>query len=119
MPNGRGSLDCCYCVHFEGTGYPDGHGEERRCHFHQTVLPKATADYLNRICCHFDPNETYELHNGLGQFAPLVRRFAWFGVDLEPGVLYEYSYPHPPSIAQLKVLRIPDYENDTWQTPTD
>jgi hypothetical protein len=29
MPNGKGSLDCSYCVHFDGTGYPDGHAEER------------------------------------------------------------------------------------------
>src|SRR6266566_6668468 len=110
MPNGKGVLDCSYCVHFEGKGYPDGHYEERRCRFHETVLPKTKLPYHNRICCNFEPNDTYRQHEGLRDFIPLPRKFAWFGEDLEPGVLYEFSQYHPPGITALAVLRVPDYQ---------
>lgn len=119
MPNGKGSLDCCYCVHFDGSGYPDGHGEERFCSFHQVVLPKAKINYNNRVCCHFEPNQAYHQHVGLRQFFPLARRFAWFGIDLEPGVLYEFCYNQPPGITKSAVLRIPDYQNNSWMKPSD
>src|SRR6266446_229331 len=117
MPNGKGSLDCSYCIHFDGTGYPDGHAEERLCRFHQTVLPKPKLAYHNRICGNFEPNESYGQHGSLGQFFTLARRFAWFGTDLEPGVLYEFSYNHPPGITVSAVLRIPDYQNGAWKKP--
>ena len=118
MPNGKGSLDCCYCIHFDATGYPDGHGEERLCRFHQTVVPKARVESNNRICGNFKPNGLYDAHSPLEQFFPLARRFAWFGVDLEPGVLYEFSYNHPPGITKSAVLRIPDYQRNGWTKPT-
>jgi hypothetical protein len=114
MPNGKGSLDCSYCVHFDAMGYPDGHGEERLCRFHQTVLPKAKVEPNNRICGNFEPSELYYAHNPSRQFFTLARRFAWFGIDLEPGVLYEFCYNEPPKIRKSAVLRIPDYQNRTW-----
>jgi len=117
MPNGKGSLDCSYCKYFDGQGYPDGCHEERLCRFHETVLPQPKLPYHNRICGHFEPNESYWEHTPLRRFFTLARRFAWFGTDLEPGVLYEFSYNHLPGITPLKVLRIPDYHNDTWKKP--
>jgi hypothetical protein len=119
MPNGKGTLDCSYCVHFQGKGYPDGCHEERRCRYHNSVLPKPKLPYHNRICCHFEPNEMYWEHNPLREFIPLLRRFAWFGADLEPGVLYEFSYNHPPGITPLAVLRVPDYQNRGWKKPSE
>jgi hypothetical protein len=118
MPNGKGSLDCSYCVHFDAKGYPDGHGEARLCRFHQTVLPKAKVESNNRICGNFEPSELYFAHNPLRQFFPLARRFAWFGIDLEPGVLYEYCYNQPSGITKSAVLRVPDYHHDNWTKPT-
>ena len=117
MPNGKGTLDCCYCVHFDSDGYPGGHGEERLCRFHQTMLPKAKADYKNRLCGNFEPSELYFAHNPLRQYFTLARRFAWFGKDLEAGVLYEFGYNDPPGITKLAVLRIPDFDNGTWKRP--
>jgi hypothetical protein len=114
MPNGKGSIDCSYCVHFDGEGYPDGWTEERRCKFHQTMLPKPSSEHLNRFCCHFEPNQTYCEDNLGMQFFPVVRRFAWFGIDLEPGVLYEFPYPAPHEAKKLAVLRIPDFQNIRW-----
>ena len=119
MPNGKGSLDCCYCVHFDRSqGYPDGFGEERMCHFHETVLPKAKVEHNNRICCHFEPNEGYWRDNPSHRFNTVARRFAWFGTNMEPGVLFEFCYNDPPGITKTAVLRIPDYHNDTWKKPT-
>src|ERR1043166_4750918 len=117
MPNGKGSLDCCYCVHFDAQGYPDGHGEERLCRFHGVRLPKAKVEYHNRLCGNFEPNELYFAHNPLRQYFPLARRFAWFGKDLEPGVLYEFAYNDPPGISKSAVLREPDYERHGWKKP--
>jgi hypothetical protein len=118
MPNGKGSLDCCYCAHCDAKGYPDGFSEERLCRFHETLLPKPKVTSYNRICGNFEPNDLFRAHNrGLGQLITLARRFAWFGTDLEPGVLYEFSYNHPPGITKSAVLRIPDYHNNTWTKP--
>ena len=43
MPNGRGKIDCIYCVHFDAQfdakGYTYGKGEERACGYHQ-VIPR-------------------------------------------------------------------------------
>lgn len=116
MPNGKGSLDCCYCVHFDGT-YPEGHGQERLCRFHQTIVPKGKDPTNNRLCGNFTANEIYYAHETWHQFFPLARRFAWFGIDLEPGVLYEFCYNVPKEIVKSAVLRIPDYHNGTWKMP--
>lgn len=117
MPNGKGSLDCSYCVHFDAPGYPEGHGEERLCRFHETVLPKPKAEYKNRICANFEPSELYFAHNPSRQFFTLARRFARFGIDLEAGVLYEFGYNQPENITKTAVLRIPDFQNRTWKKP--
>ena len=117
MPNGKGSLDCSYCVHFGGRSYPNDFGEERLCRFHETILPKPIAESNSRICGNFEPNEDYDADNPNAQFCTLARRFAWFGIDLEPGVLYEFCYNEPPKIAKSAVLRIPDYQNGGWRKP--
>jgi hypothetical protein len=111
-------LDCCYCTHFDGAAYPDGHAEERLCRFHETVLPKPNVEFNNRICGNFQPSDLYFTHNPLRQFATGARRFAWFGADLEPGVLYEFSYNDPLGVTKSAVLRVPDYQNDTWAKPS-
>jgi hypothetical protein len=121
MPNGRGKLDCIYCVHFDAQfdakGYTYGKGEERACAYHQVILPKPKDESNNRICGNFAPNGLWYRDNKYLEFFTLVRQFAWFGIDLEPGVLYEYSYNDPPGMIKLAVLRIPDYEHPHWTKP--
>jgi len=97
---------------------PTGHAEERFCRFHEVVLPKPKVEFHNRICGNFEPSEIYSAHNPLRQFVTVAKRFAWFGADLEPGILYEFSYNEPPGIAKSVVLRVPDYQNDTWTKPS-
>ena len=50
MPNGKGSLECCYCVHWQGEyqGY-DGAYEEGFCGFHQNTLPSTIYQKGNRM----------------------------------------------------------------------
>jgi hypothetical protein len=119
MPNGKGSLDCSYCAHFDGGGYPDGFGEQRLCRFHETILPKAKTESNNRICGNFEPGDAYRAYISRHQFITTARRFAWFGIDLEPGVLYEFCYNEPPKITKSAVLRIPDYQNLSWRKPSN
>ena len=115
MPNGKGTIDCCYCKHFGGNrGYPDGHGQSALCHYHGVTLPAPTPEYLNRICCHFEPDESYWRHNAF--WIPPARRFAWFGRDLQPGVLYMFGYNTPDKIEREVVLREPDYQAGGWKT---
>jgi len=113
MPNGRGSIDCCYCKHFGGArGYPDGFGESARCEYHEVTLPASGTESLNRICCHFEPDDTYWRDNFV--WTPPARRFSWFPRDLLPGVLYMFSYNTPNKIEREIVLREPDYERGDW-----
>ncbi len=108
MPNGKGSIDCCYCKHFGGPrGYPDGYGEPARCEYHGVVLPSPAPDSLNRICCHFEPDDTYWRHNQ--SWSPPARRFTWFRHDFAAGVLYYFGYNTPDRIERQVVLRVPDY----------
>ena len=116
MPNGRGTIDCCYCKHFGGPrGYPDGYNESALCQYHGVLLPTSTNGWLNRICCHFEPDDSYWHHNAF--WMPPARRFSWFERDLEAGVLYFFSYNTPNKIKHQVVLREPDYPARRWKEP--
>src|SRR5262245_35691003 len=112
MGNGRGKIDCAYCVHFGGT---EPH-ERADCRFHGAPLPRSD---LNRVCCHFEASARLGEESGArARFAPVARQFGWFGADLEPGVLYEFPYNDPPAIEKLAVLREPDYSAWDWKPPS-
>ena len=109
---GEERSDCVYCTHFVGK---DQH-EAAECRFHAASLP---ASQLNRICCHFEASPLLLEESGARSlFAPVARQFGWFGADVEPGVLYEFSYNDPPSIKRLVVLREPDYAAYRWKPPS-
>ena len=98
MPNGKGTLDGSYCIYFNKTdGYPTDFGKQKECRYHKTKLPKPKNEHNNRICCHFEPNKAYEKHNSF-IWTTLARRFAWFGIDMNPGTLYEFPYNEPSDI---------------------
>gem|GEM_PF-102133 len=116
MGNGRGKLDCSYCLHFQSEGYPDGFGERRMCLFHEQFLPAARVKHHHRICAHFLSDMDFKrrcAYDGMTE----ARRFAWFGIDLKPGVLYEFGYNNPEGIETSAVLRI--MEGGKWRTPTN
>ena len=103
MPNGKGQMDCCYCVHWqnEWDGY-DGAYEQGFCTLYQAEIPSTLPDWIHRICVDFAPNryfEKYLIPNSLPQ------RFAWFGIELQKGVLYGFHYNAPTEIKRLKELQ--------------
>ena len=116
MANGRGTIDCCYCRHFGGAkGYPDGLGRAAKCNYHEMNLPEPEPSHLNRICCHFEPDDTYWRDNPY--WIPPARRFSWFHEDLKPGVLYFFRYNSPEKIVSSLVLREPNHNEGKWGEP--
>ncbi len=61
MPNGRGKIDCIYCVHFDAQFEAKLHlcqgGASLR--LHQVLLPKPKDESNNRICGNFSPNGSW------------------------------------------------------------
>jgi len=119
MPNGKGFLDCRYCVFawpLDGK-WPLLFGSRTRCMFHQSDLPSVTAPGHHRFCVHFQPSELFFSESPLTMFRPIAAQFARLGAELAPGVLYEFNhYSKPPqTVQQLAVLRIPDYQDRCWK----
>jgi hypothetical protein len=102
VANGKGSLTCLHC---RFRAYP-------RCQYHDVVLPEG-RNGCSTICVNFESSDVYWEHKG--PHCPPARRFAWFGCDLEPGVLYEFFYNAPEAMTKLAVLRTPDYESGSWK----
>jgi hypothetical protein len=102
MPNGKGQIDCCYCIHFrskyEGS---DAMYDEGFCKFHRSEIPSTLSSWNHRICVDFEPNKFFE--NYL-QYNSLEQRFNWFGKELTKNVLYEFHYNDLNGIRKLKDL---------------
>src|SRR6185312_16336000 len=102
MPNGKGSLECCYCAHWRGEhrGY-DGAYEEGFCMYHRSALPSTLSSWGHRICSSFKPDPSYE------RDSPTIsaeQRFSWFDEKLEDGILYVFPYNQPATIEVMKEL---------------
>ena len=117
MANGRGSLECCYCIHYNGywSGYDAVH-EAGYCLHHDAVLPSTVRTQLNRICRDFEPNDAYWAHHpeheldGIAQRMNPARQFSWFGTELRSGILYVFDYPAANAVREYKSL---DPETDS------
>ncbi len=100
MPNGKGQLDCCYCVHFESkyegsdAMYDDGF-----CEFHKAEIPSLLPEWIHRICIDFEANNSFEKYL---QYNSLEQRFEWFGKELEENALY--GFQNYEDIKKLKDL---------------
>lgn len=102
MPNGKGQIDCCYCVHFEGKYEgSDAMYDEGFCKFHKSEIPSTLPEWNHRICSDFEANKFFEKYL---QYNPLEQRFEWFGIELEKNVLYEFPYHDHKGIKKLKDL---------------
>ena len=102
MPNGKGSLECCYCTHWRGEyrGY-DGAYEEGFCAYFRSALPATLDSWTHRICSEFTADPSYEIDSH--GIAP-EERFSWFGMELKQGVLYGFCYNQPGALEELKDL---------------
>jgi hypothetical protein len=102
MPDGKGQIDCCYCVHFrseyEGS---DAMYDEGFCKFHETLIPSTLPDWNHRICVDFESDESFEKYLS---YNPLEERFEWFEKELDKNVLYEFHYNDYKNIKKLKDL---------------
>ena len=117
MPNGKGTLECGYCKHLKTEDdSPAFWSADGLCTFHQIKLPPFNN---NRICCNFEPNQTYHQEDLIPEFFPIARKFACFGIDMQPGTLYSFPYNHPPSIEEIAVLRKADYKKNRWRNIDD
>lgn len=104
MPNGKGQIDCCYCVHFESESEYEGADaiyEKGFCTFHKSEIPSTLPEWNHRICKDIEPNEFFEKYL---QHNPLEQRFEWFERELEKDVLYEFPYNDHNAIKKLKDL---------------
>ena len=102
MPNGKGSLECCYCAHWRGAhrGY-DGAYEEGFCAYHRSALPSTLSSWGHRVCSSFNPDPSYE------RDSPNIsaeQRFSWFGTKLKEGILYVFPYNQPGDIEEMTKL---------------
>jgi len=102
MPNGKGSLECCYCIHWRGAyrGY-DGAYEEGFCAYHNSELPSTLSSWGHRICSTFEPDSSYERDS---PSISVEERFTWFGMKLADGILYVFHYNQPYVIEEIKKL---------------
>lgn len=102
MPNGKGQIDCCYCVYFESEYEgSDAMYDEGFCKFHKSEIPSTLPQWNHRICAAFETNVFFEKYL---KYNPLRERFEWFGKELEHEVLYEFQYNDHKSIKKLKDL---------------
>lgn len=102
MPNGRGQIDCSYCVYWQGE-YEGGDGvcEKGFCKLHKSEIPSTLTDGSHRVCKDFEPNRFFEKYI---QYNSLEERFKGFERGLEKNVLYKFPYNAPYLIEKLKDL---------------
>jgi len=102
MPNGKGQIDCCYCVHFQGEYEgSDEMYDEGYCKLHKSDIPSTLPNWNHRLCTEIELNKHFEKyipHN------PLEKLFERFEKQLEENVLYEFPYNVPSAITKLKDL---------------
>ena len=118
MPNGKGFIDCYYCVYASPVddSWPFLMGSRVKCLYHQQELPNPKEEGNHRFCLSIQANETwYADQNGMHIFSPFLRQVARFGVELEPGMLYEFQMHITESLKPLALLREPDYQNRSWK----
>jgi hypothetical protein len=102
MPNGKGSLECCYCIHWRGEwqGY-DGAYEAGFCDQHKVKIPSTLEHWGHRVCHDFSPNKSFEKDSPIS----VEERFSWFTTELKHGILYEFNYSSPREVKELMDLR--------------
>lgn len=64
MANGKGHLDCCYCIHWQGEyeGY-DAAYEKGFCGLFKSEIPETLPSWTHRICIDFKPAESFKFYS--------------------------------------------------------
>lgn len=121
MPNGKGFVDCSYCVHWRGLVRPyspdTGPGV---CKLHRARIPEAgIGDH--RLCTVFTPTKEYRdllksyvLGDGTVWSLPLAARLRQVG-RLADGFLYAFSCTNP--FATRRVMKFQLSNSEAVMTP--
>jgi hypothetical protein len=114
MPNGKGFIECSYCVFWRGdrTFVPDNMAIGL-CSYHHMRIP--AIPLAERVCAAFKPGYYYRLHNAYSyfwrgryySFSFYHTKRRMFPRGLAHGFLYAYSYPNPPRTVR-RVMRLSD-----------
>ena len=125
MPNGRGAIDCSYCVYWRGLPRPyspdTGPGV---CVWHRMRIPQFGSEH--RVCRIFKPTTEYRRliscyvsAEGHVYHWPLAQRMHEFGF-LAFGYLYTFCYNDPPGRNRAMRLtnRLPNASLQLKSAPT-
>jgi hypothetical protein len=117
MPNGRGQIDCCYCLHWsteeEEWGYASGR-YDGKCNCWDVAIPRHLTTN-HRFCLDFVPNKYFAEDNGVGhpefdtgseeQIARArLRAVLLLKPELRLGLLYHYPNHELENAAELMKL---------------
>ena len=125
MPNGKGSLDCCYCLHWSIDEEEWGYGSGRydgQCNCWDVAIPRSVTSE-HRFCLDFTPSKYFGEDNGAGHpdeprsttelAQGRLKAFMQIKPDMEIGVLYHYPYHEREKITELMRLDgPPPYHHD-------
>lgn len=117
MPNGKGQIDCCYCLHWECSEEEWGYGSGRydgKCNCWDVAIPRSLTEE-HRFCLDFTPSKYFGEDNGAGLPEIETRSAEEVGRDrlteymalkpgMEIGVLYHYRDHRPETISELMRL---------------
>ena len=118
MPNGKGEIDCRYCVYAwpANDNWQVIFGSDINCLYHQQKIPKPSTGHEHRFCSNVHANELwFSEQGGMHIYWNFLVQAARFGAELEPGMLYEYSEQSAKGLKPLKRLRVPDFDNRKWK----
>ena len=114
MPNGKGSLECSYCLHWQALDGDRGHFyayQDGRCTLHNVGIPGSLPEWIHRVCTDFSPSDEFAADNHVGEFSPsrdvgevVAWRLSWLGADIEPDTLYGFHYNDPSNRWVIKAL---------------
>lgn len=118
MPNGKGQIDCGYCLHWacseEEWGYGSG-AYDGVCNCWDVAIPR-TLTKQHRFCLDFMPSKYFGEDNGVGHPEEPDKRstdeiardrlteYMQLKPGMEIGVLYHYQDHAPDTIAPLMRL---------------
>lgn len=125
MPNGRGLMDCCYCLHWSIKEEEWGYGSGRydgQCTCWDVAIPRSLTQQ-HRFCLDFTPSKYFGEDNGVGRPGETrsteeigrdcLRKCLQVKPDMQIGVLYHAPYGEPKKISEL--IRLDERPENSYE----
>lgn len=124
MANGRGKIDCCYCLHWsikeEEWGYASGR-YDGRCNCWDVEIPRSLTS-SHRFCLDFTPSKYFGEDNGAGHPGETrsteeiaqerLRSYLQTNPEMEIGVCYRLDYDPQGEMNVIRALmRLDDHSS--------